>query len=203
MALFDHQVIPVELTPQRKGSISFWPNWLAAGEADSLLEQSINSIDWRADTIRIVGKTIPIPRLQQWFGKPGTSYTYSNICMPAVSFPHWIDSLRQRIESQCEVSFNRALVNYYRDGSDSVDWHADDEPELGAEPVIASLSLGTERVFQLRHNETREHISLSLPHGSLLLMGAGIQNFWQHRIAKVKGLSEPRVNFTFRHMAQD
>lgn len=201
MALFEHQVIPLQLTSARRANISFWPNWLKAGEADSLLNQSIESIDWRADTIRIVGKIIPIPRLQQWYGEPGTTYTYSNICMPAVSFPGWMDSLRQRIEEQSDAAFNRALVNYYRDGSDSVDWHADDEPELGAEPVIASLSLGAERVFQLRHTETGERISLSLPHGSLLLMGAGIQNYWQHRVAKVKGLSEPRVNFTFRHMA--
>jgi alkylated DNA repair dioxygenase AlkB len=200
MDLFDHQVIPLELTPERDSAITFWPNWLSAKDADNLLSKSMEAIDWRADTIRIVGKQIPIPRLQQWFGQPGTSYTYSNICMQAVSFPGWIDSLRASVEEQTASPFNRALVNYYRDGSDSVDWHADDETELGYEPVIASLSLGVERVFQLRHKLTKQRISISLPHGSLLMMGAGIQEYWQHRIAKVANLPEPRVNFTFRHM---
>jgi alkylated DNA repair dioxygenase AlkB len=201
MDLFDHQLIPVPLSTERNSTISFWPNWLSTRDADNLLCKAIDTIDWRADYIKIVGKIIPIPRLQQWFGEPGTSYTYSNICLPAVSFPDWMDSLRDDVEQQTGALFNRALVNYYRSGSDSVDWHADDEPELGPEPLIASLSLGVERVFQLRHNESRERIAISLPHGSLLLMGAGIQSHWQHRIAKVANLQEPRVNFTFRYMS--
>lgn len=201
MDLFDHQVIPLALTPERDSAISFWPNWLSGKDADDLLRKSIETIDWRADSIRIVGKQIPIPRLQQWFGQPGTRYTYSNICLQAVGFPDWIDLIRHNVESQTGAAFNRALVNYYRDGSDSVDWHADDEPELGSEPIIASLSLGVERVFQLRHRLTKQRISISLPHGSLLMMGAGIQNYWQHRLAKVANLQEPRVNFTFRYMS--
>ena len=201
MDLFDHQVIHLPLTAERDSAITFWPNWLSGNDADDLLQKSIQSIDWRADSIRIVGKQIPIPRLQQWFGDPGTSYTYSNICMQAVSFPDWIDSLRDNVERQTGAPFNRALVNYYRNGSDSVDWHADDEPELGPEPLIASLSLGVERVFQMRHNDSGERISISLPHGSLLMMGAGIQSYWQHRVAKVANLQEPRVNFTFRYMS--
>lgn len=200
MDLFDYQVIPLDLTAERQSSITFWPNWLPLNSADTLLIKAIKSIDWRADIIRIAGKEIPLPRLQQWFGDPNTTYTYSNIPLQAVDFPPWIDDLRQAVEQQTGHAFNRALVNYYRDGSDSVDWHADDEPELGQEPLIGSLSLGVERVFQLRHRVTQQRISIPLPHGSLLVMGAGIQSYWQHRIAKVKALEEPRVNFTFRYM---
>ena len=200
MDLFDHQTIPLALTPERQSSITFWPNWLSATDADKLLETAISSVHWRADSIKIVGKQIPLPRLQQWFGEPGTSYTYSNICLPAVRFPDFLERQRLAIEQQTGAAFNRALVNYYRDGSDSVDWHADDEPELGPEPLIASLSVGVERVFQLRHTLTRQRISIPLPHGSLLLMGAGVQSYWHHRIAKVKELNQPRVNFTFRYM---
>ena len=200
MDLFDHQTIPLALTSERQSSITFWPNWLSATTADKLLDRAINTVDWRADRIKIVGKQIPLPRLQQWFGEPGTSYTYSNIRLPAVTFPDFIEQLRVDIEKQTGAAFNRALVNYYRDGSDSVDWHADDEPELGQEPLIASLSVGVVRVFQLRHTVTKQRISIPLPHGSLLIMGAGIQNYWQHRIAKVKELNQPRVNFTFRYM---
>ena len=91
-------------------------------------------------------------------------------------------------------------MNYYRDGNDSVDWHADDEASLGNEPVIASFSLGVERKFDLRHNLTGQRVSLNLPHGSLLLMGPGLQSFWKHRIPKSRNLSDARVNFTFRYM---
>lgn len=202
MDLFDHQLIPVTLSEGRQSSIAFWPNWLDKERADVLLSKAINTIDWRRDSIKIVGKTIPIPRLQQWFGDPSTSYTYSNIRLQAVSFPDWIEQLREQVETQADQRFNRALVNYYRDGSDSVDWHADDEPELGFEPVIASCSLGAERVFQLRHTVTKERLAISLPHGSLLVMGAGIQRYWQHRVAKTKTVDQPRVNFTFRYMGR-
>lgn len=201
MDLFDSQLIPVRLTEERLSQIAFWPNWLNGERADALLSQAISDIDWRRDVIRIAGKTIPIPRLQQWFGDPKTSYTYSNIRLQAVQFPNWIDKLREQIEVESGERFNRALVNYYRDGSDSVDWHADDEAELGYEPLVASLSLGAERAFQLRHNVTQERLDISLPHGSLLVMGAGIQTHWQHRIAKTKKVEQPRVNFTFRYMA--
>ena len=150
-----------------------------------------------------MGKKIPIPRLQNWFGDPSTSYTYSRIRLQAVEFPKWMDKLRSDVEIETGHPFNRALVNYYRDGSDSVDWHADNERELGFEPVIASVSLGAERVFQLRHNVSKEIIKINLPHGSLLLMDAGIQEHWQHKIAKAKQLEDPRVNFTFRYMASN
>lgn len=205
MDLFDQQLIPVRLTEERYSEIAFWPNWLTGESlerADSLLSRSIDHIDWRRDRIRIAGKMIPIPRLQQWFGDPDTSYTYSNIRLQAVAFPGWIDELRKQVEDQSGERFNRALVNYYRDGSDSVDWHADDEAELGFEPLVASLSLGAERVFQLRHNITQERLDITLPHGSLLVMGPGIQTYWQHRIAKSIKIDQPRVNFTFRYMAK-
>ena len=201
MDLFDQQVIPVNLSPELGTSnIVFWPNWLSGAEADQLLSRAIEQTDWRQDNIRIAGKIIPVPRLQNWFGDPATSYTYSGICLQAVSFPDWMEQLRLSVEGQTGQPFNRALVNYYRHGRDSVDWHADDEKALGPAPVIASVSLGAERVFQLRHNLSREKLSISLPDGSLLLMGAGIQQHWQHRLAKVGDLQEPRVNFTFRYM---
>jgi alkylated DNA repair dioxygenase AlkB len=201
MDLFDQQIIPVNLSPELGTSnIVFWPNWLSGAEADQLLSRAIEQTEWRQDNIRIAGKIIPVPRLQNWFGDPATSYTYSGICLQAVSFPDWMEQLRLSVEGQTGQPFNRALVNYYRHGRDSVDWHADDEKALGPAPVIASVSLGAERVFQLRHNLSREKLSISLPHGSLLLMGAGIQQHWQHRLAKVGDLQEPRVNFTFRYM---
>ena len=203
MELFDQQIIPLTLSEGRTADIVFWPQWLDQSSANSLLTTAIEQTPWREDFIQIMGKKIPIPRLQNWFGDPGTSYTYSRIRLPAIKFPDWMNALRLNVEANTKCQFNRALVNYYRDGSDSVDWHADDEPELGVEPVIASVSLGASREFQLRHNISREIVKIVLPHGSLLLMSGGIQEHWQHRIAKVKNLNEARVNFTFRYMSTD
>ena len=200
MDLFDQQIIPVHLTDERRSEIVFWPNWLDSQHADALLATAISKTPWREDMINIGGKCIPVPRLQNWFGAPNTSYTYSGIRLQALEFPDWMDKVRTAVEQVTGHRFNRALVNYYRHGRDSVDWHADNEVELGREPMVASLSLGAERVFQLRHNKTKERLSVSLPHGSLLLMGAGIQEHWQHRLAKVASLEQPRVNFTFRYM---
>ncbi len=201
MDLFDQQIIPLPLGDDRVSEIVFWPNWLEHKVADQLLETAIAATPWRKDVINIMGKQIPIPRLQNWFGDPSTSYTYSRIRLQAVAFPQWMEKLRMDVETETGQPFNRALVNYYRDGRDSVDWHADDEASLGFEPLIASVSVGAERIFQLRHNKTQERVKINLPHGSLLLMGAGVQEHWQHSVAKVKQLDDPRVNFTFRYMA--
>lgn len=203
MDLFNKQIIPLSLEGGRSSEIVFWPNWLGQTAADQLLDTAITKTPWRKDVINIMGKQIPIPRLQNWFGDPNTSYTYSRIRLQALAFPDWMEQLRAAVERETGNSFNRALVNYYRDGKDSVDWHADDEASLGFEPLIASVSVGAERIFQLRHNVSKEKVKINLPHGSLLLMGAGVQENWQHSVAKVKQLDEPRVNFTFRYMASN
>ena len=200
MDLFEQQVIPLPLSPDRQSEITFWPSWLGSAEADDLLATAINQVAWRQDNIHIAGKSIPIPRLQNWYGDPTTSYTYSRIKLQAVAFPPWMETLRRRVERQTGNCFNRTLVNYYRDGQDSVDWHADDERELGSEPIIASVSLGQERAFLLRHKTTKERLNINLPHGSLMMMGSGIQEHWQHSIAKDKNVVGPRINFTFRNM---
>lgn len=202
MDLFEHQIIPLALeSPQSGANLVFWPNFLNSEQANLLLKQSIETLHWRLDRIKMFGRQIPVPRLQNWFAdKVDTSYTYSGLKLSAVLFPEWLDKLRESIQQRTEFPFNRALANYYRDGNDSVDWHADDEVELGPDPVIASLSLGAQRTFQLRHNVSKEKVAINLPHGSLLLMGPKIQSFWQHRIAKVRDLQQPRVNFTFRYI---
>jgi len=200
MELFEQQVIPLQLSPDRQSEITFWPSWLGSTAADDLLAIAIDQVAWRQDNIHIAGKSIPIPRLQNWYGDPTTSYTYSRIKLQAVAFPPWMEILRRRVERQTGNCFNRTLVNYYLDGQDSVDWHADDEFELGPEPIIASVSLGQERAFLLRHKTTKERLKINLPHGSLMMMGPGIQEHWHHSVAKDKNVVGPRINFTFRNM---
>ena len=181
-------------------SIKYFPNWLTYKEADDLLTTSIEKVPWRQDFIYMMGKKIPIPRLQNWYCETGASYTYSRINLLALEFPSWMEDLRRRVELSTSETFNAILVNYYRDGKDSNDWHSDDEKELGAYPVIASVSIGAERVFHLRHKVTKQKIKMNLPHGSLLLMGAGIQEYWQHKLSKTSLQVGPRINLTLRYM---
>ena len=181
-------------------SIKYFPNWLTYQEADDLLTTSIEKVPWRQDFIYMMGKKIPIPRLQNWYCETGASYTYSRIKLLALEFPTWMEDLRRRVELSTSETFNAILVNYYRDGKDSNDWHSDDEKELGANPVIASVSIGAERVFHLRHKVTKQKIKMNLPHGSLLLMGAGIQEYWQHKLSKTSLQVGPRINLTLRYM---
>ena len=181
-------------------SIKYFPNWLTYQEADDLLTTSIEKVPWRQDFIYMMGKKIPIPRLQNWYCETGASYTYSRINLLALEFPSWMEDLRRRVELSTSETFNAILVNYYRDGKDSNDWHSDDEKELGAYPVIASISIGAERVFHLRHKVTKQKIKMNLPHGSLLLMGAGIQEYWQHKLSKTSLQVGPRINLTLRYM---
>jgi alkylated DNA repair dioxygenase AlkB len=109
-----------------------------------------------------------------------------------------LSHIMDRCADATHTQFNSVLANLYRDGNDAMGWHADDEPELGREPVIASISLGAERRFDLRHRETKESVSVVLPHGSLLIMSGQSQHQWVHRIARTKKVSEPRINLTFR-----
>jgi len=188
------------LENNRYTSIKYFPNWLTYQEADDLLATSIEKVPWRQDFIYMMGKKIPIPRLQNWYCETGASYTYSRIKLLALEFPSWMEDLRRRVELSTSETFNAILVNYYRDGKDSNDWHSDDEKELGAYPVIASVSIGAERVFHLRHKVTKQKIKMNLPHGSLLLMGAGIQEYWQHKLSKTSLQVGPRINLTLRYM---
>lgn len=188
--------------PIEDGQLHYFPNALTQVEADDLMRQCITDIPWRQECIRIAGRSIPIPRLQCWIGDPDAHYCYSNMALSPQPWPDFLIGIRARIETLAANSFNSALANHYRDGADSVDWHSDDEKELGSTPIIASLSLGASRVFELKHRYKKRlcALKISLDHGSVLIMKGSTQQYWRHRIAKVKGLGEARINFTFRHI---
>ena len=173
--------------------------FLADQEATLLLDELRHSLAWRQDTIRLFGKRHPIPRLHQWYGDHGASYKWSGLVMQPRRWPAPLVALKARIEAASGARFNSVLANLYRDGNDSMGWHADDEPELGKHPVIASLSLGANRDFLLRHRaKQRPTEYLSLGHGSLLLMAGATQQYWQHALPKRRRVSAPRINLTFR-----
>ncbi len=182
------------------GSVYLWNNFLGVKEADALFNLLRNSIAWQEELLLIYGREVKVPRLVAWYGDSGLPYTYSGVCHRALPWLPELMVLKQRIEACCGGAFNGVLANLYRDGQDSVGWHADDEKELGPNPCIASLSLGQVRRFKLRHVQTKEVVSLDLEHGSLLLMTGPLQHHWQHCVPKSKRAMAARINLTFRQI---
>lgn len=174
------------------------PGFLPTEEADALLQQLQQQARWRQDRIRLFGREHLIPRLQAFQSDAGIHYTYSGLRLAGDAWLPGLQPLRQRLEAQCNQSFNALLLNLYRNGQDAMGWHADNEPELGRNPVIASISLGAQRRFRLRHNETRNTHTLELEHGSLLLMAGPTQHHWQHCLPRSRRCHDPRINLTFR-----
>jgi alkylated DNA repair dioxygenase AlkB len=168
---------------------------------DVSVEEIVKGIEWRNDPITMFGKTYQQPRLTAWYGDAGIEYTYSKITMSAKPWTPHLHKIKTKLEQDLRISFNSVLVNYYRDGADHMSYHSDDEPELGPNPTIASLSFGAERIFQIKHKFLkRAPLKISLQHGSLLVMGGDLQHFWMHKINKTAKPIGPRLNLTFRYI---
>lgn len=151
---------------------------------------------WREETVRVFGRRYLQPRLSAWHGD--AAYTYSGLRLEPLPFTPLLDTLRRAVEQASGQAFNSVLLNYYRNGRDSMGMHSDDEPELGPQPVIASLSFGAARTFILKHKYNKKTVRLELTDGSLLLMAGESQQYWLHGINKTSRPMQPRVNLTFR-----
>ena len=180
----------------------FAPNFLKASQAEQLLQQLLSEIDWRQDQIMMFGRSVAIPRLQAFMGDNQINYKYSGLNLTAISWHPAVLELRDQLKAETGVEFNAVLLNLYRNGQDSMGWHSDDEPELGDNPVIASISLGAKRRFLFKNTDKSnpEKSELLLNSGSLLWMGRGVQQNWQHSLPKTKVCHQPRVNLTFRRI---
>lgn len=199
LGLFDEQTPSVVKLPLPDAEVFHYPVLFGQAESDALFTQLLDSIAWQQDSIRIYDRRIPLPRLTAWYGDAGTRYTYSGITMEPQPWAPALLQIKQAIEPLAGVKFNSVLLNLYRDGRDSVAWHSDDEPELGKNPVIGSVSFGATRRFCLRHQVDRSlKQEIALTHGSLLLMQGTTQRFWQHQIPKTAKSVAPRINLTFR-----
>lgn len=189
-----HQICNAELLE--------YPQMLSSIEASQLLETLKADIPWRQEYLKIAGKLRAIPRLQCWMGDRASEYGYSGVRLSPCPWHPCVRSIHDRVAALSAYSFNSVLINFYRDGQDSVAWHADDEKELGGTPVIASVSLGAERSFQLKqkHETPAQKYQLPLKNGSLLIMSGTMQQHWLHQLPKEKGLTEPRINLTFRNI---
>jgi alkylated DNA repair dioxygenase AlkB len=180
---------------------SYFPFFTIA-ESSLIFQRLLSETQWQQDYLTIYGREVPLPRLTAWYGDRGRNYTYSNISMQPSEWTELLLRIKDRIETACTASFNSVLLNLYRSGNDGVSWHQDKEPELGEYPVIASLSFGETRVFQLKHLTKKQipRVDIPLQNGSLLTMRGETQKFWQHRIPKTKKFASPRINLTFRYI---
>jgi alkylated DNA repair dioxygenase AlkB len=171
-------------------------------EASRLYDALRAELRWEEKQIRLFGKTITSPRLSAWYGEPGVRYRYSGLSLEAAGWTPALDEARTVVEALAGVSFNAVLCNLYRDENDSMGLHADAEPELGPEPVIASASFGAVRRFTMRPRRPRDgkSFTLELPSGSVLVLSGPTQAHWRHGVPKEATATAPRVNLTFRRI---
>lgn len=197
-SLFHFNIEPVVLNLP-DAEIIYYPQFFDKEQADIIYTELLQEIAWQQDNITVFGKTHPQPRLTALYGNEGKPYSYSNITMQPNPWITLLQKIKYFIEATTECQFTTVLLNQYRDGKDSNGWHADNEKELGTNPIIASLSFGAERVFQLKHNTIADaKKSIVLEHGSLLLMKGSTQHFWKHQIPKTAKPIGNRINLTFR-----
>lgn len=187
-----------EMTALRDGgTLLYDAGFLARDEADALFETLCRDTAWKQE----VGRGRPFPRLTAWYAADGLIYRYSGVTHVGAGWTPTLSNVKRRIEAAAGADFNSVLLNRYRSGRDSIGMHADDEPELGVNPVVASVSLGSVRTFVLKHRASGEKRALALAHGSLLVMGGSCQHHWMHGVPKTETEVDERLNLTFRKIA--
>lgn len=180
------------------GEYIYIPDFYGKTMANYYLQQLMNTIEWKQESMNMYGKQIPFPRLTSWYGENDKPYSFSGITLQPHPWSKELLEIKEKIDHKSDANFNSVLLNRYRDGNDSISWHTDAEKELGINPVIASVNFGAERKFQLKHKNTDEKIEIILKHGSLLIMKGELQHFWKHQVPKTKLKIEERINLTFR-----
>lgn len=180
------------------GALALLPRLALPWTTSQVMARLVDETDWRAETVVVFGKRHLQPRLSAWHGT--AAYAYSGLTLTPLPFSPLLQEIRALVESATGQRYNSVLLNYYRDGRDSMGMHSDDEAELGPAPAIASLSLGATRRFILRHKQTRQTLKLDLHDGSLLLMSGALQQNWLHGINKTARPTAPRLNLTFRYI---
>lgn len=189
----------INLLP-RDGAAFYYGKILTTDAADIYLDQCINELDWEHDRAFIYGKEIVTKRKIAWYADHPLSYTYSGYTKKALIWPALLRELKKRVEEECGDAFNSCLGNFYSSGDEGMSWHSDAEKDLVENGVIGALSLGGQRKLSFKHKKSGESVSLTLEHGSLLIMKGATQTNWLHSLPKTKKDAEPRVSLTFRQM---
>lgn len=182
------------------GEIYLAKAFYAPPEADRLFADFNRTLAWQEEAVFIFGKWCKVPRLMCWYGDADAVYRYSGVEHAPLPWTAELSAVKARVETMSGCPFNSVLANLYRDGRDSMGYHADDEKELGLNPVIASLSLGDARLFRLHHKKRRENLDIVLEHGDLLIMAGALQHHWVHALPKTRQAKNPRINLTFRRI---
>jgi alkylated DNA repair dioxygenase AlkB len=183
------------------GRVVYYPDFFTKSRADQIFSELQNGLQWKQEPIWMFGKQVMQPRLTSLYGNPDQPYGYSGIKMDPLAWTPVLLAIKRQIQNLTGVDFTHVLCNYYRDGQDSMGWHRDNEPILGKNPCIASVTFGATRLFQLRdYFSKKEKIELPLSHGSLLVMTEESQHYWEHQIPKTKKPLGPRINLTFRKL---
>ena len=196
MDLFGHD--PTANLLPCQGTVNYLGPILSPAEAERYYATLLHDIPWKNDEAVIFGKHIITARKVAWYGDSDFSYTYSGSTKQALAWTRELAELKLLVEKLTATSFNSCLLNLYHDGNEGMAWHSDDEKSLGKDTTIASLSLGAEREFRLKHKRMEEKISVHLENGSLLVMKDTTQSHWLHSIPKSKKIKTPRINLTFR-----
>jgi alkylated DNA repair dioxygenase AlkB len=174
--------------------LTLWEHFIQREDADIFYKTILAETPWKQEEITVYDKTHLTPRMSVWYGKK------RDPLKPVLSLTPTLEDIRQKVEDACGVQFTSVLVNLYRDGKDGVGWHRDHDRELGPKPVVASVSFGETRPFEIRHKFRKEleKIRIHLNHGSFLLMAGEMQHFWEHQVPKTAKVIKPRINLTFR-----
>ena len=184
------------------GKLFYYPSFFTKAQSDFYFDELIKTIPWQHDEVMMFGKKIITKRKAAWFGDEGCSYTYSKTLRVPISWSEILLEIKSQVEEKANTNFNSCLLNRYHDGSESMAYHADDEPMLEQHGTIASVSFGAERRFLFRHNRYQENkipvVETILSNGSLLMMQGEIQNHWKHALPASKKIKTPRINLTFR-----
>ena len=182
--------------------VCYLPAFLPVPTADELFASALADAAWRRERFMLFGREVKAPRLTLSYGEAGTAYRYSGVDRPALPWPPAIDKLARDVAAAVGWRFNYVLMNRYRDGRDRLGWHADDEPDLGAMPVIATISVGAVRTLRIRHRRGGGSLGRTLAHGSLLLMWGCSQRDYKHCLVRTKKPVGERISFTFRYVSR-
>ncbi len=194
----DNPVVKPGYNSIKNGEFYFYPNFFPKHESNSFFKELKANILWKQESMNMYGKQVNFPRLTAWYGDNEKPYKFSGITLNPNPWTESLLKIKKLIEPKSNVVYNSVLLNLYRNGNDSISWHTDAEPELGRNPVIASVNFGETRKFQLRHIHTKEKVEIELTHGSLLIMQGELQHYWQHQVPKTEKIINSRINLTFR-----
>ena len=180
------------------GEYIYLQHFFSKSDSDNFFKKLRENVIWKQESMNMYGKKINFPRLTAWYGDNDKPYSFSGITLQPIPWNTEILEIKKYIEPEAKVIFNSVLLNLYRNGNDSISWHTDAEPELGKNPVIASVNFGATRKFQLKHIKTGERREIELEHGSLLIMQGELQHYWQHQVPKTNKIIGERINLTVR-----